>query len=131
MQGQPQRPALTDSQMDSAIANMLRFGISLAATLMLLGGWFYLQHPTMQPSDYAHFHGSSVDLHNLGKVLTGSRLADSTSVLELGIVLLIATPIARVVLCVVDFARQRDKLYVAISLGVLLVLGYSLFRGGR
>ena len=83
MQEQPQRPALTDSQMDSAIANMLRFGSSLAATLMVLGGWFYLKHPTMQPSDYAHFHGSSIDLRNLGKVLTGKRLADSTSVLEL------------------------------------------------
>jgi uncharacterized membrane protein len=118
-------------QMDSAIANMLRFGISLAATLMLLGGWFYLQHPTMQPSDYAHFHGSSIDLQNLGKVVTGKRLADSTSVLELGIVLLIATPVARVALCVIDFARQRDLLYVAVSLGVLLVLCYSLFSNGR
>jgi len=131
MQESPQQHGPTDSQMDSAIANMLRFGISLAATLMLLGGWFYLRHPTMQPSDYAHFHGSSIDIQNLGRVLTGKRLADSTSVLELGIVLLIATPIARVALCVVDFARQRDKLYVAISFGVLLVLLYSLFRGGR
>jgi len=127
----PQQHGPTDMQMDYAIANMLRFGISLAATLMILGGWFYMQHPTMQPADYAHFHGTSIDMYNLGKVLTGKRLADSTSVLELGIVLLIATPVARVALCVVDFARQRDKLYVAISLGVLLVLLYSLFRGGR
>jgi uncharacterized membrane protein len=128
---QKPRPELSDMQMDAAIANMLRFGISLAATLMILGGWFYLQHPTMQPSDYSHFHGTATDLHNLGKVLTGARLADSTSVLELGIVLLIATPVARVALCVVDFARQRDKLYVAVSFFVLLVLLYSLFRGGR
>jgi uncharacterized membrane protein len=128
---QQPRPTLSDMQMDSAIANMLRFGISLAATLMILGGWFYLQHPTTQPADYAHFHGTTIDLHNLGKVLTGKRLADSTSVLELGIVLLIATPVARVALCVVDFARQGDKLYVAISLFVLLVLMFSLFHGGR
>jgi uncharacterized membrane protein len=121
----------TDMQMDSAIANMLRFGIALAAALMVLGGFFYLQHPTMQPADYRHFHGSAIDLQNLGKVLTGKRLVDSTSVLELGIVLLIATPVARVALCVVDFARQRDKLYVVISFGVLMVLLYSLFRGGR
>jgi uncharacterized membrane protein len=131
MQQSPQQHGPTDMQMDAAIANVLRFGISLAATLMVLGGWFYLKHPTMQPSDYAHFHGSSIDLRNLGKVLTGKRLADSTSVLELGIVLLVATPIARVALCVVDFARQRDKLYVAVSFFVLMVLLYSLVRGGR
>ena len=131
MQQSPQQHGPTDMQMDSAIANMLRFGISLAATLMILGGWFYIQHPTMQPADYQHFHGTSEALRNLGKVLTGARLADSTSVLELGIVLLIATPVARVALCVVDFARQRDMLYVVVSLGVLLVLLYSLFRGGR
>jgi len=131
MQQSPQQHGPTDMQMDAAIANVLRFGISLAATLMVLGGWFYLQHPTMQPSDYAQFRGSSVALRNLGKVLTGKRLADSTSVLELGILLLVATPVARVALCVVDFARQRDKLYVAVSCFVLLVLLYSLFRGGR
>jgi uncharacterized membrane protein len=131
VQKPPQRSVFTDMQMDAAVANMLRFGISLAATLMILGGWFYLQHPTMQPADYAHFQGSATDLHNLGKVLIGRRLADSTSVLELGILLLIATPIARVVLCLIDFARQRDKLYVAVSFSVLLVLLYSLFRGGR
>jgi uncharacterized membrane protein len=44
---------------------------------------------------------------------------------------LIATPVARVALCIVGFARQRDKIYVGISVGVFAILMYSLIHGGR
>ena len=49
--------------------------------------------------------------------------------IQLGLLLLIATPIARVVFSVAGFARQRDWLYVAITLIVLTLLGYSLLAG--
>ena len=43
--------------------------------------------------------------------------------------LLIATPIARVLFSVVAFALQRDRTYVVVTLIVLAVLLYSLIRG--
>jgi len=45
------------------------------------------------------------------------------------VLLLIATPIVRVFLCVVGFFSQRDRLYVAVSLMVLCVLLYSVIFG--
>ena len=51
--------------------------------------------------------------------------------IQFGLLLLIATPVARVVLCVIGFARQRDRLYVVVSSVVLLVLIYSLSKGAR
>src|SRR6202042_316187 len=56
---------------------------------------------------------------------------DAESVIQFGILILIATPIMRVVLCIVGFARQQDRLYIAISTTVFIVLMFSFFCGGR
>jgi uncharacterized membrane protein len=53
------------------------------------------------------------------------------SVIQLGLLVLIATPVARVILCIVGFARQRNVLYVAVSTIVLLILGLSFLKAGQ
>jgi uncharacterized membrane protein len=50
--------------------------------------------------------------------------------MQLGVLLLVATPFARVALCVVEFARARDRLYVGVALLVLLTLSWGLFGPG-
>jgi uncharacterized membrane protein len=49
--------------------------------------------------------------------------------IQLGLLLLIATPVARVAFSVAAFAMQRDRLYVVVALIVLAVLMYSLTGG--
>ena len=49
--------------------------------------------------------------------------------IQLGLLLLIATPVLRVVIAAVAFALQRDRLYVAVSLIVLASLAYSMLVG--
>ena len=63
-------------------------------------------------------------------VIGGVARGDSTSIIQLGVLLLIATPIARVLISVIGFARERDWMYVACSLLVLALLTYSLVHGG-
>jgi len=48
---------------------------------------------------------------------------------QLGLVLLIATPMVRVALTLVAFLWQRDRLYVCITAFVLALLVYGLFWG--
>jgi uncharacterized membrane protein len=48
-------------------------------------------------------------------------------ILHLGVVVLIATPVARVVFTFVAFVREKDHLYSAIALVVLALLGIGLF----
>jgi uncharacterized membrane protein len=50
----------------------------------------------------------------------------SRGLVQLGLLLLVATPVARVVLSVFAFARQRNPTYVVLTLIVLAVLIYSL-----
>lgn len=51
---------------------------------------------------------------------------DPAALIQLGVLLLIATPVARVVFAVVGFALERDRLYVAVSVAVLAILAASL-----
>ncbi len=52
------------------------------------------------------------------------------ALIDLGILLLIATPIARVAFALIALAIERDKLYVGISLTVLAALVWGTLRGG-
>jgi len=122
---------ITDKQLESAIANMLRFGVVLAAIVVFIGALMYLHHPLMAPPDYSHFHAMPTDLNTVAGVLRGVLRLDAKSVIQLGILFLIATPVARVVFCIIGFTRQRDGLYIGVSTTVLIILTYSLFRGGR
>lgn len=119
----------TDQQMDNIIANMLRVGVMTAAAVVLLGGILYLfQHPGAAP-DYSVFHGEIARLRDPGSITVAAFHGQARSMIQFGLLLLIATPIVRVLLCVVGFFSQRDRLYVAVSLIVLCVLLYSVIFG--
>jgi uncharacterized membrane protein len=117
-----------DSKMELAISRMLRAGVSLAAIVVFVGALLYLWQAHGVTPDYRHFHGSPSPADRIAPVIAGVLRLDSRSIIRLGILLLIATPIARVAYCVFSFIVQKDRLYVAISGIVLTVLLYSFFR---
>jgi uncharacterized membrane protein len=117
-----------DLKMEIAISRMLRAGVSVAAFVVLVGWILYLWHAHGVEPDYRHFHGVPSPADRLMPVFEGIRHLDSRSIIRLGILLLIATPIMRVAYCVYNFATQKDKIYVLISSVVLTVLLYSFFR---
>jgi uncharacterized membrane protein len=117
----------TDIKMDIAIGNLLRIGVSVAAAVVLTGWILYLAHAHGAIPDYRHFHGQPILITHLFPILRGAAALDPRGIIELGILLLIATPVARVLFCVVSFSLQKDKLYTLVSSVVLAVLLYSLF----
>jgi uncharacterized membrane protein len=117
-----------DLKMEMAISRMLRTGVSVAAFVVFAGWSLYLWQAHGVVSDYHHFHGVPSPADRLTPVIEGIRHLDSRSIIRLGILLLIATPIMRVAFCVYSFATQKDKVYVLISTVVLTVLLYSFFR---
>jgi uncharacterized membrane protein len=68
-------------------------------------------------------------LDSVHGVVGGALELRSRWVVQLGLLLLIATPIARVGLSLAAFARQRDGTYVAITALVLALLLFSLLGG--
>ncbi len=121
----------TDHDLDLSVAAMLRVGVSLAAVVVFLGGILLLRHPWTPTPNFSHFQAGGRELTTLTGIFRGVARVNPQSIVQFGLVILIATPVARVVLCVVGFARQRNLLYVAVSFLVLIVLAYSLTKGAH
>jgi uncharacterized membrane protein len=122
-----------DVQVEQLLGNLLRAGVLLAATVVLVGGAVYLLHHGQEPRPALQKFREDAEAPEyrsptgiVGEALTGR----GRGLIQLGLLLLIATPVARVVFSVFAFARERDTTYVVLTLIVLGVLLYSLFFGG-
>lgn len=111
-----------DAAMDLMIGRLLRTGVAVSATVIVAGAAMFLVRHGGERVDYHTFHELPHSLTSPVGIVRGALHGDSRSVIQAGMLLLIATPIARVVLAMVAFFQRRDLLYVAISGVVLLVL---------
>jgi uncharacterized membrane protein len=118
----------TDQRLDQALGNLLRAGVVLAAAVVLVGGVAYLAKYGRDPDEHSVFHGEPPELCDPVGIVRAAFALDVRGVIQLGLLLLIATPVARVAFTVFAFARQRDWAYVAITLIVLTLLLYGLLR---
>ncbi|MGO9136319.1 MAG: DUF1634 domain-containing protein [Syntrophales bacterium] len=126
---QPEERYWTDERIERIISVLLRIGVVGAAALVLTGGVLYLFQYGMTVSHYQVFQGEPLRLCTLGGIIATALTFESSGIIQLGLLLLILTPIARVVFCVVAFGIQRDRLYVSVTLIVLVVLLYDLLLG--
>lgn len=120
---------ISDRQVEQWIAVLLRGGVLLAAAVVLLGGVWHLGHPGSVRPDYHTFRGEPAELREPGLIARGAFSGQPEAIIQLGLLLLILTPVARVALSVAAFAVERDWTYVAMTLVVLTVLLYSLLAG--
>lgn len=113
-------------QLELLLSNLLRYGVFLASTVVLIGGILYLLRHGTEPADYKYFLGEPAQFRSPQGVLTSVLSGSRRGIIQLGLLLLIATPIMRVAISLLTFLRQRDFTYVVITLFVLVGLIYSL-----
>jgi uncharacterized membrane protein len=117
----------SDQRMESIIGGMLRTGVILSSVFVLGGGiWYLVQFGSVKPR-FGIFQGEPAALTTVTGIVRGALALDARSLIQLGLLVLVATPVARVLFSVFAFAAQRDRTYVAITLIVAAVLLYSLF----
>ena len=102
----------------------------MSAALVTLGGLVYVFSNGLTLSDYRVFQGEPEELRRAGSIIKYAFSFDGKGLIQLGILVLIATPIARVAFSIFAFLRQRDRMYVMVTCVVLAVLCYSLFGTG-
>lgn len=120
----------TDQKAEIIIANLLRAGVTLAALVVLTGGFVYLARHGLARANYHVFAGEPTDLRHWGGIVRAVMGLQGRGIIQLGLVLLIATPVARVAFAAFVFAVEQDWLYVGISSFVFIVLLYSLLGPG-
>jgi len=115
------------------ISNLLRFGVTLSLTLIVVGTVIsFVRHPEylFDGISFRHFiEPNKAVPHTLREVFTALRSFSGQSIVMVGILFLIATPVIRVGVSIFTFIYQRDRLYTAITTVVFCLLLLSFVLG--
>jgi len=120
----------TDRTIEEIIGNLLIAGVMLSAFVVALGASIYLIRHGLAPAGYHVFRGEPSDLRNLPGIVHSALRWSGRGIIQLGLVLLIATPVARVAFAIWGFAEEHDHLYLIFTGVVLIILLYSLLGSG-
>jgi uncharacterized membrane protein len=117
---------MTDASLERVLATLLRTGVFISAAVVAAGGiWLLASSGRSQPA-YRQFRGEPAELRSASGLVGSLAHPRPETVIQFGLLLLVATPVARVIFSLVVFAIGRDGMYVAITLMVLVVLAFSL-----
>jgi uncharacterized membrane protein len=117
---------VTDQQFEIFLGKLLRVGVVIAAIIVLVGGVAFLAHSSQPRGDYRAFHGEAPGMTSVEGVVRGAVAMEPLGVIQFGLLVLIATPVARVLFSMLGFALERDWMYVGVTAIVLSLLVYSL-----
>ncbi|MFN6481923.1 MULTISPECIES: DUF1634 domain-containing protein [unclassified Nostoc] len=123
----------SEQQLEYLLSNLMKYGVLIASAVVLLGGILYLIHHGNEPAEYHFFRGEPSEFRSpvgvVKAVLSGSDAYSELrlrGIIQLGLLLLVATPILRVFLSLLTFLLQREFIYVIVTLLVMVSLTYSL-----
>jgi uncharacterized membrane protein len=119
-----------DESVEIIIGNLLRTGVLLAASVVLIGAIVVVVQHGGSAVNYRVFRGEPADLRGLRGIIHDVIAFRGRGIIQLGLLFLIATPVARVAFSIWAFAKERDYMYVVFTMIVFTVLMYSLFGSG-
>jgi len=115
-----------DKDIQLILGTLLRVGVISSMTVVFIGGLIYLFFNHSNLIDYTKFNPGKSGLSSIGAIFSGLSTMDGAAIIQFGTLLLIFTPVARVVFSIFSFLIERDYLYVLIGLMVLSIILYSL-----
>jgi len=116
----------TDEGVEKLIGGLLRTGVIISATAVVIGGFFYLYLYSGVLPDFRIFYGEPTDLRSVNGIIRDALSLHLRGLIQLGLLLLVFTPIARVFFSLFAFLKERDYIYVVITLIVLATLIFSI-----
>ncbi|MDB5232103.1 MAG: hypothetical protein JWN76_2908 [Chitinophagaceae bacterium] len=122
-------PGLKDRSLQNVIGNLLRWGVIVSLLVVLISGFIYLLQSGSQTPSYHLFEEGGNPYTSLTDVVRGLSGSQTLAFIQLGVLILIATPIARIFFALIGFMKEKDYLYVIISLVVLGIIAASMLSG--
>jgi uncharacterized membrane protein len=116
----------TDKRIENILGNLLRAGVVFSAAVVFCGAVVYLARHGRAPADYRVFQGEPSELRSVPGVVHDAADLNGRGIIQLGLLFLIATPVARVIFSIWGFAAERDRMYVVFTVIVLAILIFSL-----
>lgn len=116
-----------DKDLQSFIGNLLRIGVIIAMTIVVAGLVLFLFQYGREVAHYEHFDVH--DVFRFPEFYASLKQGDSKAIMQLGVMVLIATPVARVLFTMIGFWLEKDRMYTIIALIVLCIIAFSLIFG--
>lgn len=117
-----------DKDMQLVIGWVLRIGVIISVAIVFIGGLIYLPRYGQTIASYGTFKGVP-DFISPPGIIKGILACKGRAIIQAGIILLIATPVLRVICSAIGFMLEKDRLYTVISLLVLLIITVSMLNG--
>lgn len=127
--GDAGKPTAQSPLMQGAVSMLLMVGLGLACAACAVGGWMLLAARHGVPYRDVSARPAQSPLRAPGALVDQVLSGDAAAIALLGVMLLIFTPVARVVLSLALFALAHDWLYVMVSAIVLALLAVGLVVG--
>jgi uncharacterized membrane protein len=118
-----------DTDMQLLLGRVLRAGTVISISIVFFGGILYLYRHGHSVANYKVFIGTPDFVHQAASLFSGAFSLKGQAIIQIGIILLIATPILRVIFSAIGFVFEKDHLYVGISLLVLFIIFMSMLSG--
>ncbi len=116
------RKRMQDTDMENVIGYLLRYGVITASLVVMAGGIVYLFRHGHQVPEYRQFRGEPDKMRNLRLMWQAMLRGEGRPLIMLGLLILIATPIARIAFSIFGYLLEKDYLYTALTAIVLLVI---------
>ncbi|WP_316771564.1 DUF1634 domain-containing protein [Pedobacter frigiditerrae] len=118
---------LGDKDVQLILGTLLRIGVLVSTAIVIIGGVVFLSTQKNQTVSFQNFNPEQANFSSVAKIFTGLKAMDGLAIIQFGVLLLIFTPIARVVFSIFSFLMEKDYMYVVIGIIVLCVIITSLY----
>lgn len=123
------RKDFTDLDLNRSVGNLLRLGVILSVITSLIGFVKLFMEGFQMPRKYKLLDmGTSSEKvwsHFWETLCKGEGMA----IIQLGILMLIFTPLMRIIFALIGYLKEKDYVYVIISSIVLAIMAISFFTG--
>jgi len=124
------KTTVEDQHLQKVVSVTLRSGVTTASVVSAIGGLLFLVTNGRQTVDFHTFAGTNSPFTSLASIthalFDSDAAASKLAIVQMGVLILLLTPVLRVALSIVGFAMEKDHTYVLITAIVLMTLMCSI-----
>ncbi|HEX7692643.1 MAG TPA: DUF1634 domain-containing protein [Sediminibacterium sp.] len=113
---------LRDRDVERIMGNLLRYGVLASSMIVFTGAVVYLAQHAQDAPHYTHFEGEPSGLKTLGDTWRSAWQGNGLAIIQAGLFVLIATPVARIIFSIISYLLEKDYLYLLITGTVLAII---------
>lgn len=119
----------TDIDLNRSVGNLLRLGVILSVIISLIGFIKLFLEGFKMPKKYTMLDMGSSSEKVWSQFWHSLLKFEGMAIIQLGILILIFTPLMRIIFALIGYLKEKDYLYVGISAIVLAIMAVSFFTG--